>query len=60
MREKDKELEELLKNFPKLGQRQYDLTSQLYYLSRLAVKCGLYDAHDYIKKRELYPIKYNA
>jgi hypothetical protein len=49
MREKDKEIDLILDRIPTLSQRQYSLTSQLSYLSKLAIKCGLYDADDYIQ-----------
>jgi hypothetical protein len=49
MREKDKEIDLILDRIPTLSQRQYSLTSQLSYLSKLAIKLGLYDADDYIK-----------
>jgi len=50
MHTQDEELETLIAQLPKLGQRQYDLTTQLWYLSKLAIKCGLYDADDFIDK----------
>lgn len=49
MREKDFEIDNILEKIQKLEPRQYSLTSQLSYLSKLAVKFGLYDADDYLK-----------
>lgn len=46
----DKELEEIIAQFPKLGQRQYDLETQKMYLSKLAIKLGLYDADEFLWK----------
>ena len=45
----DKELATTINKIPKLNQRQYSVTDQLLYLSKAAVKLGLYDADDIIK-----------
>ena len=50
-KEIDQQIEKILKELPKLEQRQYDLLTQLHYLSKLAIKFGLYDADDYLKNK---------
>lgn len=50
MPEKDTQIETILNEIINLEQRQYNLIDQLYYLSRLAIKFGLYDADDFVKK----------
>lgn len=49
MKEKDFEIDDILQKMQQLRQRQYSLTGQLFYLSRIAVKFGLYDADDYLR-----------
>lgn len=45
------EINDLISKLPQLPQVQYDLTSQLRQLARLANKFGFYDAADYINER---------
>lgn len=51
-KEKDKELDLILDGLPKLSKRQYSTTGQLYYLSKIANKLGLYDADDFLKTNQ--------
>ena len=46
----DNQVEEIIATLPKLEQRQYDLKLQLWYLSKCAIKLGLYDADELIDK----------
>jgi mannose-6-phosphate isomerase-like protein (cupin superfamily) len=46
----DEELDKAIKRIPQLPQRQYDTTTQLEYLRSAAVRLGLYDADDFLKK----------
>lgn len=48
MYEKDELLERIIKELPKSAQVGYSLTTQLYYLSLIAKKLGLYDADDFL------------
>jgi hypothetical protein len=48
-------LEHLINNLDQLSQVQYSLRDQLGYLSRIAVKYGLYDAAEHIKHELTLP-----
>jgi hypothetical protein len=46
----DPVLDTIIPELPQLTQVQYDLTTQMAYLKRIAVRYGLYDAADYLHK----------
>lgn len=46
----DPVLDTIIPELPQLSQVQYDLTTQMAYLKRIAVRYGLYDAADYLHK----------
>lgn len=46
----DPELQAAIQSLPKLGQRQYDTTSQILHLISAAHKLGLYDAADVLRR----------